>query len=98
MTPIQIITIEMQNKTVRVMVENTLPDVYRAYFSYKFGERFEAFVYSGMEDGDPLILLSDCVQTLSSRHGAVVGGDNQISDIYKHDDIENILGVKVTKS
>ncbi|MFA6144058.1 MAG: hypothetical protein WCW84_06770 [Sulfurimonas sp.] len=98
MTPIQVITIEMENKTVRVMVENTLPSLYRAYYSYKFDERYEPFVYSGIEDSDPLALLRDCRDALTSRQGDVVGGDNQISDIYKHDDIENILGVKVTKS
>lgn len=98
MTPIQVITIEMENKTVRVMVENTLPGLYRAYYSYKFDKRYEPFVYSGMEDGDPLALLRDCKNALTSRQGNVVSGDNQISDIFKHDDVENILGVDVTQS
>lgn len=97
-TPIQIITIEMKKRTVRVMVENTLPGLYRAYYSYKFGERYEAFVYSGMEDNNPKDLLIDCVQALTSRQGPVINGDNQISDIYKHDEIETILGVTVTQS
>ncbi len=98
MTPIQIITIEMENKTVRVMVENTVPNLYRAYYSHKCGTRYEAFVYLGMENGDPLALLKDCKKALAERHGNIVGGDNQVSDIYKHDEIENILGVKVTQS
>lgn len=96
-TPFQVITIDM-NTTARVMIEETVPNLFRAYFSHKYDDKYEAFIYSGIEDSNHLSLLEDCISALTSRYGAVVGGDNQISDIYKHEEIETILGVKVTKS
>lgn len=97
-TPIQIITIEMKERTVRVMVEKPYEGLYRAYFSYQWDGKYEAYIFSGIERASHLSLLTDCVALLSAKYGDVVGGNNEISDIYKHDEIENILGVTATKS
>lgn len=48
MTPIQIITVEMGQKSVRIMIENTVPNLYRAYFSHKWSDKYDAFVYANL--------------------------------------------------
>lgn len=96
--PQQIITIEMERKTVRIEIEKTAHNLYRANFSYMIDDKTESFIYSGHESSDCISLLEDCVETLMDNHGKVIGGNNQTSDIYEHSEIEKILGIQVTKS
>lgn len=80
------------------MIEEAGPSLYRAYISHKNDKFYDVFVLSDCQDSNPTNLLNTCVSKLKSAFGSVIDGDNQISDIYKHEEIESILGVKVTKS
>lgn len=101
MIKIQVVTIEFwESKKVRIMLEKTSENLFRAYLSLNHNGQFTPFGYTGIEGPSPKLLFERCVATVKSLNccGPIIRADNQVTGILSSKEADNqVAGILPTE-